>query len=129
MAHPHHHAISSAKQWGGTPDDYIQIHDWFDETKAHHADFRHRALRHHAEGIFLCEQVFGRTLQISTGRMVPVRYIGEQHVREDLGFIPSATDWLKQIQAAPWMVRGTVNLERELAQLEAREAVENPVEN
>jgi hypothetical protein len=25
---------------------------------------------------------------------VPVRYVGEQHVKEDLGRIPTAQDWL-----------------------------------
>lgn len=32
---------------------------------------------------------FGSTITLSTGRIIPVRWIGEQHVREDLGFIPS----------------------------------------
>jgi hypothetical protein len=114
MSHPHHHALSSVKRWGGEPADYIEIHSWFDETKAHIADFRHRALRHHAEGIFLCEQVFGKTITTSTARVVPVRYIGEQHVREDLGFIPPACEWLKCIAPEPWMNRGTVDLEREM---------------
>ena len=53
MAHPYHHALSSAKKWGGAPEDYLPIHSWFDESKAITADFRHRALRHHAEGIFM----------------------------------------------------------------------------
>ncbi len=82
MAHPYHHAVSTARKWGGTPEDYQAIHDWFDATKALTADSRHRALRHHAEGIFLCEQLFGTTITISTGRKIPVRWIGEQHVRE-----------------------------------------------
>ena len=53
MAHPYHHALSSVKKWGGTVDDYIDLHSWFDASKLILADFRHRALRHHAEGIFL----------------------------------------------------------------------------
>jgi hypothetical protein len=105
MAHPYHHATSSAKRWGGTPEDYLGIHEWFDETKAHHADFRHRALRHHAEGIFLCERIFGVTLTNSDGRAIPVRWVGEQHVREDLGVIPAATDWLREIAPRAWMAR------------------------
>ena len=52
MAHPYHHALSSAKKWGGTVDDYIRIHAWFDFSKSIIADYRHRALRHHAAGIF-----------------------------------------------------------------------------
>jgi hypothetical protein len=34
MAHPYHHALSSVKQWGGQVDDYLAIHNWFDESKA-----------------------------------------------------------------------------------------------
>jgi hypothetical protein len=84
MAHPYHHAISSVKKWGGQVEDYLPIHDWFDESKSHMADFRHRALRHHSEGIFMAEKIFGHTITNSDGREVMVRYIGEQHVQEDL---------------------------------------------
>lgn len=31
--------------------------------------------------------------------------VGEQHVREDLGFIPSFSDWVKAIRPEPWMGR------------------------
>ena len=62
MAHPYHHALSSVKKWGGTVDDYLGCHEFFDASKLILADFRHRALRHHAEGIFLLEQVHGKTL-------------------------------------------------------------------
>ena len=30
MAHPYHHALSSVKKWGGTVEDYLPIHSWFD---------------------------------------------------------------------------------------------------
>ena len=103
--HPYHHALSSGERWGGTAEDYLPIHDWFDESKAHVADFRHRALRHHSEGIFLCEKLFGATLTNSDGRVVPVRWVGEQHVKEDLGFIPSVKDWLENLMPQKWMRR------------------------
>ena len=48
MAHPYHHAVRSARLFGGKAEDYLAIHDWFDESKAHIADVRHRALRHHS---------------------------------------------------------------------------------
>jgi len=105
MAHPLYHAESSARKYGGKPEDYLPLHNWFDQSKSYHADFRHRALRHHAEGIFLCETIFGVAIKNSDNRMVPVRFIGEQHVKEDLGFIPSAADWLKNIQPKAWMMR------------------------
>ena len=142
MANPHHHAVSSQRKWGGTADDYIAIHHWFDESKAHFGDFRHRALRHHTEGIFLMESIFGNTITLSTcGRcgkpedehpwrddvdlllpkeclefkpkLIPTRWVGEQHVQEDLGFIPPASMWLEKIQPEPWMNRSR-KLSREL---------------
>lgn len=104
MAHPWHHAVSSARKYGGKPEDYLDIHSWFDASKSQMADFRHRALRHHAFGIFEVERVFGVTITNSDGRIVPVRFIGEQHVREDCGgVIPSAQDWLRAIPSKPWM--------------------------
>ena len=105
MAHPYHHALSSVKKWGGTVLDYLPVHDWFDESKMIVADFRHRALRHHAEGIFMAETIFGSTITLSTGRIVPTRWIGEQHVIEDLGRIPSFADWTRAIRREPWMGR------------------------
>jgi hypothetical protein len=103
IAHPMKHAESSAGRFGGRAEDYLPIHNWFDESKAFMADFRHRALRHHAEGIFLCERIFGAAITNSEGKKVPVRYIGEQHVREDVGRIPTAQDWLSQIKPVRWM--------------------------
>ena len=68
------------------------------------ADFRHRALRHHSEGIYMLESIFGATITISTGRVLTVRFIGEQHVLEDLGRIPTVADWLGKIQPESWML-------------------------
>ncbi len=103
MAHPLKHAESSARKFGGKAEDYLPIHNWFDESKAFFSDFRHRALRHHAEGIFLAESLFGIAIVNSDGAQVPVRYVAEQHVREDLGRIPTAQDWLLQIRPQRWM--------------------------
>ena len=104
MAHAYHHAVSSAKRFGGKPEDYQKIHDWFDETKELEPTFRHRALRHHTHGIFEAERVFGVTITNSDGKEVPVRIIGEQHVKEDFGgFIPSVQDWLRDIPQKSWM--------------------------
>jgi hypothetical protein len=105
MAHPYHHALSSVKKWGGTVKDYLAIHSWFDASKAFLADLRHRALRHHAEGIFWAEEVFGPAITNSAGRLVPVRWIGEQHVKEDLGWIPTLQDWFKHLRVQPWMAK------------------------
>jgi hypothetical protein len=85
---------------GGEVSDYLILHAWFDQSKSIAADFRHRALRHHAEGIFILETLWGQTLTLSTGRVIPTRWAGEQHVQQDLGFIPSFADWMRDPSAA-----------------------------
>lgn len=105
MSHPYHHSLSSVRKFGGKWQDYIKIHSWFDETKAHFPDMRHRALRHHAEGIFWCEQQFGVVIENSDGKNVPVRAIGEQHCMEDIGFIPTIKDYLTHMSQENWMYR------------------------
>ncbi|MFA9199649.1 MAG: hypothetical protein ACEQR8_00460 [Cypionkella sp.] len=106
MAHCYYHALSTVRKWGGKVEDYLPLHQWFDQSKAILADPRHRALRHHAEGIFMLETIFGATIVNADGRSVPVRLIGEQHVREDLGSIPSFADWARLITPQAWMLRG-----------------------
>lgn len=106
MAHCYYHALSSVRKWGGNVEDYLPLHQWFDQSKAILADPRHRALRHHAEGIFMLETLFGATIVNADGRSVPVRLVGEQHVREDLGSIPSFADWARLITPQAWMLRG-----------------------
>jgi hypothetical protein len=82
-----------------------------DGSKQIIADFRHRALRHHAEGCFAAEALFGTTLTNSAGREIPVRLIAEQHILEDLGRIPSFADWVRNIRPEPWMGRVGVKLD------------------
>lgn len=93
MSHPYHHAVSSARRFGGTADEHLPLHAFFDSSKASLADARHRCLLHHSAGIFIAEQRFGVTMPV-TGRdgrtrRIPVRPVGEQHVMEDYGCIPS----------------------------------------
>ena len=119
MAHPLQHSKSSVNKWGGKIEDYIDIHNWFDETKAWIPDSRHRAMRHHAEGIFECEKVFGHFVEVPLKngviKHVPVRLVGEQHVIEDCGFIPKAWDYVQGMKKDLWMrkvgVKLDVNLE------------------
>lgn len=107
---PHLHAKNSANRWGGKPEDYQALHDWLDQTKAVLPDMRHRAVLHSSFGIYLLEQRFGATLVNSDGRKVSVRDIGEDHVVEDLGFIPTLERWLQNMPLEDWMsggMRGT----------------------
>jgi len=107
MAHPHDHAKSSVKKWGGKLEDYTVIHEWFDQTKSWVGHSIHRMFRHHSEGIFECEKVFGSHIINSDGKKVYVRYIGEQHVKEDCnGYIPTAKEWIDNINKPTiWMLK------------------------
>lgn len=115
-----YHANSSAKRFGGKPEDYQAIHNWFDESKSALADARHRMARHHAFGIFECEKLFGEFITNSDGKRVPVRLIGEQHVREDCGGrIPSLQDWANELNMKSWMNRCySIDLKRPLSSRE-----------
>ena len=103
MSKPLIHARSSVRRYGGRPEDYLAIHEKMDSTKAAHAEVTHRCVFHSAFGIYLIEELFGRTLTNSDGKEVFVRDVAEQHVLEDLGFIPSLSDWLHEMPAQPWM--------------------------
>jgi hypothetical protein len=100
---PFLHGMVSAKKFGGKPEDYQEIHDFIDSSKAHIADIRHRALLHSSFGIYLCEMVFGVNITNSDGDLVSVRDIAEEHVIEDLGRIPSVDNWLSNMTIQPWM--------------------------
>lgn len=106
MAHCHDYALSSVRIYGGTAANYLPLHRWFDQSKSILAASGYRALRHHAEGIFTLETLFGVTIRNADGHEVPVRLVGEQHVLEDLGHIPSFADRARLIEPRPWMLKG-----------------------
>lgn len=111
MSKPYIHAVSSAKKFGGVPEDYIEIHNLMDSSKSAIADNRHRVLTHNswfigAGGIL--ERIFGVTIQNSDGKSVSVRDVGEQHILEDFGqrFIPTAQDYIQEMEFKDWMQNG-----------------------
>lgn len=108
MSKPYIHAVSSARRWGGVPEDYIEIHNLLDSSKQFMADSRHRALTHNSWFIWVLERVFGVTITNSEGRKISVRDVGEQHVLEDYGnrFIPTPQDFLQELEIKEWMVSG-----------------------
>lgn len=116
------HSRLSARRYGGVPEDYLAIHDFMDSTKAALPDIRHRAILHSAFGCFLVERVFGTTITNSDNRAVCVRDIAEDHVREDIGFIPTIERWLSKLPMEPWMAGGVAKF----AKLSEPHAVDSP---
>lgn len=97
------HGKIHAKKYGGSPDDYADIDDFIDSTKQAVADVRHRAILHSAFGCFLVERVFGRTRINSEGKEYSPRDVAEDHIQQDLGFIPTMEHYLVNMTVQPWM--------------------------
>lgn len=109
MAKPIIHAKSSARKFGGVPEDYLAIHILMDESKGTIADSRHRALTHTSWFIMtILPRIFGEVFTNSEGKTISTRDIGEQHVLEDFGgrFIPTPQDYLEGVPVAEWMENG-----------------------
>lgn len=102
MTHAYYHSVSSSKKWGGLPDDYQKIHEFLDSSRRHVPDLRHRSLYHHSAGIETAVLIFGSTIRNSQGREVPVSHICEQHITEDIGFVPSLQDWMDCLKRPRW---------------------------
>jgi len=97
------HARISAKKFGGTPEDYLAIHDFMDCTKMALPDVRHRMVLHNSVGCFIAERVFGHTITNSDNKTVHVRDVAEAHIIEDLGFIPTLDYCFKNMPIEQWM--------------------------
>ena len=101
MSDSYYHSISSQKIFGGDPEDYIPIHSYIDRGRNHtHSDY-HRIFTHHTLGVCDAIEHFGPTITNSRGRKVPTRLIAEQHLVEDLGFIPTPDEILRMFSGGP----------------------------
>jgi hypothetical protein len=99
--HPYHHALSSQREHGGVPDDYLPLHNWFDASKTGLAHFTHRSINHHREGIQEAVRHFGPAIVNADGASVPIETLALQHLAEDMSIIPSAADWLQHADLPP----------------------------
>jgi hypothetical protein len=103
---PYYHAVSSVNKFGGKWEDYIKLHDWFDETKQFTGNWTHRALRHHSAGVQWAIEKFGHVIVNSSGQSIPTKMLAELHIEEDCGFVPTPKDWLSGLTKEPekWMM-------------------------
>jgi hypothetical protein len=100
---PFLHSRIHVKKYGGTVADYADIDDFIDSSKSSVPDVRHRAILHSAFGCFLVEQAFGRTRINSEGKEYSPRDVAEDHILQDLGFIPTMEQYLNNMTIQPWM--------------------------
>ena len=100
---PFLHGQISVRKWGGKPEDYQEIHDFFDWSKQCHPDMRHRAILHNSLGCYIAERLFGINITNSEGKLVSVRDIAEQHIIDDMGRIPTVSDYLNEMPMYSWL--------------------------
>jgi hypothetical protein len=100
---PFLHSRIHAKKYGGIPSDYDDIDTFIDSSKMTCPDMRQRAILHSAFGCFIVEQVFGITRVNSDGITYSPRDVAEDHIIQDLGFIPTTEAYLKNMTLQPWM--------------------------
>jgi len=71
MAKPHIHSASSARRFGGVPEDYLEIPVLMDSSKGAIADNRHQALTHNAWFLsVILPRIFGDTITNSQRRQI-----------------------------------------------------------
>lgn len=131
MSKPIYHAMSSAKKHGGIADDYIDIHNFMDSSKAAIPDNRHRALTHNSWFVaVVIEKVFGVSRTNSDGRLYSTRQIAEEHVLEDyqMKYIPTAQDFLGHMEFQDWMDNGRKGFPPSHAKLVRKAKGENKTE-
>ena len=123
MGNVQFHSESSARRFGGTPDDYVPIHKFLDQSKLYLADWRHRALLHTTFGVALCEQFFGDLYKrASDGGAVATRTIAEVHILEDMKAILTPADFLCEMPIRSWMNGLTASQRRAVQSFQIPEA-------
>jgi hypothetical protein len=98
---PLQHAQISAKTYGGSWADYIEIHNFLDSSKATCAHFKHRFLLHHAEGIELGVRIFSASFVNSENKLIETRRLLTEHLIEDVGRVVSVEDWARDLLPDP----------------------------
>jgi len=112
---PYRHAAIAAKRYGGRWEDYVEVHTFFDSSKAAYPGHGHRMFLHNPFGLECAERVFGRHLVNSDGLPVPVERLGLDHCVEDVGRMVAVGEWLDLLPTTAW--EGTAKRRKRTARL------------
>ena len=110
MSDAYYHSVSSAKAFGGEAEDYLPLHLFIDRGRTHTNSKLHRLFTHHTMGVADAVEHFGGTITNSRGRKVPTRLLAEQHLVEDLGFVPTPQELLTMFATGPQGMTKRANL-------------------
>jgi len=91
---PIHHALVSARLFGGEPEPYLPVHNAFDMSKAALPDMRHRAALHSVDhGTSVMKLIFDQQIGAASLEAVCI-----QHVNDDQGFDVRLDHWLDECE-------------------------------
>lgn len=89
---PIHHALVSARLFGGSPEQYLPVHNAFDMSKAALGDMRHRAALHSVDhGLEVMRMIFPDRIGGASLEQVCI-----QHIQDDQGFTVRLDTWLRE---------------------------------
>lgn len=94
---PFQHARITANAIGGTWRDYVALHTAFDRSKGAYGKMLHRSVLHSDLGIETVLRIMGSVIRLHDGTTVDAAAVGDQHVRDDLGFVPSVEEWVSAL--------------------------------
>ena len=94
---PLQHAQISQKTHGGKWQDYIELHNFLDSSKAACAHFKHRFLLHHVEGVEVAVKIFGDKTINSENNTIETKRLLSDHLIEDVGKIVRVEDWANDL--------------------------------
>jgi hypothetical protein len=97
------------QRYGGNTLDYAPLVSFFEEPALYtQSDPRSLWVLHNSFGTYLAEQLFGKVITLSSGRLMPTRQLAEDLVKARLGFIPSAAAIASRVRLRNWMVGSEV---------------------
>lgn len=97
---PFTHAQIAARRYGGDAAHWLPYHDWWDRSKAAFPSMQHRMFLHSELGIHWFVEKHGETIAVP-GCAARTRSIAEDHMAEDVGFVPTVETWLQTLPAVP----------------------------
>lgn len=95
---PIEHSHLMQRDFGGYPEDYQELNDLIDSTKAHFPHWMHRAICHNSWFVGIAEKIIGYDIVNSDGRTIPTRILVLEHIKQDCdGRVPTIQEWLTAI--------------------------------
>ena len=122
-----------AARWGGTPDDYLALIEFFDKPREFAPDNPDAAdlITHNSFGIFLAEELLGTTITLSgktcsgnQPQFISTRSAAEDLVYARIGSIPPAGNLAARTKLKLWMCGTEVRASLKARRTNERSAVE-----